>query len=177
MNKLESCSILESLSRKKLLSVFNLNLIDPSSGSGWSSLSHNSESEADLQVLMDLGKRKRMISNRKVARRRRMRIRMPKHLDDLGAQVAQLEKEPRQILTSANRSPEHHSSVHHEISALRAQVSDLCTKVESLNKRINHLTATNNAASAKPFYDHFDFNSLPANLFPDDSALDQLVPR
>ncbi|XP_028804827.1 uncharacterized protein LOC114759755 isoform X1 [Neltuma alba] len=147
-------------------------------GSGWSSLSHNSESEEDLQVLVDQGrrKRKRMISNRKVARRRRMRMRMPKHLDDLGAQVAQLEKEPRQILTSANRSPEHYSSVHHEISALRAQVSDLCAKVESPKERISHLTATNNAASAKPSYDHFDFNSLLANLFPDDSTLDQLVP-
>ncbi|XP_028804824.1 bZIP transcription factor 11-like [Neltuma alba] len=101
-------------------------------------------------------------------------MRMQKHLEDLGAQVAQLKKEPPQILTSANGSPEHYSSVHHEISALRAQVTDLCAKVESLNKRINHLTATNNAASAKPSYDLPDFNrfTVPPTWFPDYPPLD-----
>ncbi|KAJ8763495.1 hypothetical protein K2173_002378 [Erythroxylum novogranatense] len=108
--------------------------------SSGSSLIQNSGSEEDLQTLMDQRKRKRMISNRESARR--SRLRKQKHLDDLLAQVAQLRKENRQIITSVSLTTQHYSTVEAENSILRAQVSELSHRLESLNEIIQVLNAT-----------------------------------
>ncbi|XP_062076804.1 bZIP transcription factor 11-like [Humulus lupulus] len=114
------------------------------SSSGTSSGSfQNSGSEEDLQALMDQRKRKRMLSNRESARRSRMR--KQKHLDDLTAQVAQLRKENHQIMTSVNITTQHYLNVEAENSILRAQMSELTHRLQSLDEIINFLNATNNA--------------------------------
>lgn len=98
----------------------------------------NSGSEEDLQQLMDQRKRKRMISNRESARRSRMR--KQKHLDDLMAQVSQLRKENNQIITTMNVTTQHFLNVEAENSVLRAQVSELTHRLQSLNEIIDFMT-------------------------------------
>ncbi|XP_006362037.1 bZIP transcription factor 53-like [Solanum tuberosum] len=110
--------------------------------SSGSSFLQNSGSEEDLQQLMDQRKRKRMISNRESARRSRMR--KQKHLDDLMGQVTNLRKENNQILTSMNVTTQHYLNVEAENSILRAQLSELSRRLESLNEIITVLDANNN---------------------------------
>nr|AEO12092.1 putative bZIP-like DNA-binding protein [Capsicum annuum] len=110
--------------------------------SSGSSFLQNSGSEEDLQLLMDQRKRKRMISNRESARRSRMR--KQKHLDDLMAQVSTLRKENDQILTSMNVTTQHYLNVEAENSILRAQLSELSHRLESLNEIIAYMDANNN---------------------------------
>lgn len=110
--------------------------------SSGSSFIQNSGSEEDLQQLMDQRKRKRMISNRESARRSRMR--KQKHLDDLMAQVSTLGKENNQILTSMNVTTQHYLNVEAENSILRAQLSELSHRLDSLNEIIACLDANNN---------------------------------
>ncbi|XP_015058074.1 bZIP transcription factor 11-like [Solanum pennellii] len=109
--------------------------------SSGSSFIQNSGSEEDLQQLMDQRKRKRMISNRESARRSRMR--KQKHLDDLMSQVTNLRKENNQILTSMNVTTQHYLNVEAENSILRAQLSELSRRLESLNEIIAVLDANN----------------------------------
>lgn len=99
----------------------------------------NSGSDEDLQALMDQRKRKRMISNRESARRSRMR--KQKHLDDLTAQVAHLRKENHQIISSMNITTQHYLKLEAENSILRAQVSELSHRLQSLNEIITILNA------------------------------------
>lgn len=113
--------------------------------SSGSSFLQNSGSEEDLQQLMDQRKRKRMISNRESARRSRMR--KQKHLDDLMAQVSTLRKENNQILTSMNVTTQHYLNVEAENSILRAQLSELSHRLESLNEIIAYLDANNNSCN------------------------------
>ncbi|XP_060176137.1 bZIP transcription factor 11-like [Lycium barbarum] len=109
-----------------------------SSGSGSGSYTiQNSGSEEDLQQLMDQRKRKRMISNRESARRSRMR--KQKHLDDLMSQLDHLRKENNQILTSMNVTTQHYLNVEAENSIMRAQVSELGHRLESLMEIISFL--------------------------------------
>ncbi|KAM5548777.1 bZIP transcription factor 44-like [Rosa sericea] len=112
------------------------------SSSGTSSVSsmiQNSGSEEDLQALMDQRKRKRMLSNRESARRSRMR--KQKHMDDLTAQMAQLRKENHQIISSLNITSQHYMNIEAENSVLRAQVSELSNRLQSLNEIITFLNA------------------------------------
>ncbi|KAK6805833.1 hypothetical protein RDI58_003618 [Solanum bulbocastanum] len=110
--------------------------------SSGSSFLQNSGSEEDLQQLMDQRKRKRMISNRESARRSRMR--KQKHLDDLTGQVTNLRRENNQILTSMNVTTQQYLNVEAENSILRAQLSELSRRLESLNEIIAVLEANNN---------------------------------
>ncbi|XP_059296891.1 bZIP transcription factor 11-like [Lycium ferocissimum] len=111
-----------------------------SSGSGSGSYTiQNSGSEEDLQQLMDQRKRKRMISNRESARRSRMR--KQKHLDDLMSQLDHLRKENNQILTSMNVTTQHYLNIEAENSIMRAQVSELGHRLESLMEIISFLNA------------------------------------
>ncbi|CAK7329660.1 unnamed protein product [Dovyalis caffra] len=126
--------------------------------SSGSSLLRNSGSEGDLQALMDQRKRKRMISNRESARRSRMR--KQKHLDDLMAQVAQLRKENHQIITSINITTQHYLNVEADNSILRAQVSELSHRLESLNEIIGLLNSSNDV-----FVDSSTFNEPAADSF------------
>ncbi|KAK2392865.1 hypothetical protein P8452_29683 [Trifolium repens] len=108
--------------------------------SGYSTLP-NSGSEEDLILLMDQRKRKRMISNRESARR--SRLRKQKHLDDLAVQVSQLRNENQQILTSVNLTTQRFLAVESENSVLRAQLTELNNRFESLNEIINFMNVTN----------------------------------
>ncbi|KAK4724471.1 hypothetical protein R3W88_027250 [Solanum pinnatisectum] len=111
-----------------------------SSGSGSYTLL-NSGSEENLQQLMDERKRKRMISNRESARRSRMR--KQKHLDDLMSQLSNLMKENNEILTSMSVTTQNYLNIEAENSILRAQVSELGKRFESLTKIISVLSYNN----------------------------------
>jgi len=115
--------------------------------SSGSSLLQNSGSEEDLQAVMDERKRKRMLSNRESARRSRMR--KQKHLDDLASLVTQLRSENHQILTSVNLTTQKYLAVEAENSVLRAQVSELSHRLESLNE-INHFLNSTNGVFGPP---------------------------
>ncbi|KAH6786013.1 hypothetical protein C2S51_038468 [Perilla frutescens var. frutescens] len=107
------------------------------SSSGISSNSwglQNSASEEDLLQVMDLRKRKRMISNRESARR--SRLRKQKHMEELAAQVAQLRRQNHQILTSLRSTTQHHVTVESENSILRAQAAELTYCLHSLVEMI-----------------------------------------
>lgn len=107
------------------------------SSSGISSNSwglQNSASEEDLQQVMDLRKRKRMISNRESARR--SRLRKQKHMEELAAQVAQLRRQNHQILTSLRSTTQQHATVDSDNSILRAQAAELTHRLHSLVEMI-----------------------------------------
>ncbi|EPS61810.1 hypothetical protein M569_12984, partial [Genlisea aurea] len=91
----------------------------------------NSGSEGDLQGVMDQRKRKRMQSNRESARRSRMR--KQKHLDDLTAQIAHLQKDNGQILTNITVTTQNYLSVEAENSVLRARMAELTQSLDYLN--------------------------------------------
>lgn len=118
-----------------------------SSGSGSGSYTlQNSGSEEDLQQLMDQRKRKRMISNRESARRSRMR--KQKHLDDLMSQLSHLRKENNQILTSMGVTTQNYLNIEAENSSLRAQLSELSHRLESLKEIISFLNVANNSSGS-----------------------------
>lgn len=98
----------------------------------------NSNSSGSTQhQLMDERKRKRMESNRESARRSRMR--KQKHLDDLVGQIAELKKDNNQILTSINFTTHHYMSIEAENSVLRAQMTELSQRLDSLNDILHYL--------------------------------------
>ncbi|XP_050363807.1 bZIP transcription factor 11-like [Argentina anserina] len=113
-----------------------------SSGNSSGSQLLNSGSEGDLQHVMDQRKRKRMQSNRESARRSRMR--KQQHLDELTAQVTQLRKENGQILTSINITTQHYMNVEADNSVLRAQMTELSHRLESLTEILNYINGNNN---------------------------------
>lgn len=77
-------------------------------------------------------KRKRMISNRESARRSRMR--KQKHLDELMSQASQLSNDNNRILTSINMVTHLYENVEAQNSVLRAQMSELTHRLQSLNE-------------------------------------------
>ncbi|XP_048428518.1 bZIP transcription factor 11-like [Pyrus x bretschneideri] len=104
------------------------------SSSGVSSESsklQNSGSDADLNLVMDQRKRKRMLSNRESARRSRMR--KQEHMTDLTAQIGLLMKENNQIITSMNVTNQLYMKIEAENSVLRAQMDELTNRLQSLN--------------------------------------------
>ncbi|KAB2635594.1 ocs element-binding factor 1-like [Pyrus ussuriensis x Pyrus communis] len=107
----------------------------------FSMIHQNSGSEEDLMALMDQRKRKKMISNRKSARR--LRMRKQKHLDDLTGQINQLKKENHQIISSLNITSQHYMNIEAENSALRAQADELNSRLQSLHEIASFLNATN----------------------------------
>ncbi|KAK8564323.1 hypothetical protein V6N13_005443 [Hibiscus sabdariffa] len=110
-----------------------------SSGSTTTTLAtqNSGSSEEDLQALMDERKRKRMVSNRESARRSRMR--KQKHLDELTAQVTQLQKQNHRIITNINFTTQHLLNVEAENSVLRAQLGELGHRLQSLNGIVGFL--------------------------------------
>lgn len=111
--------------------------------SGSSSLQMNSSSEGEMQMqIMDERKRKRMLSNRESARRSRMR--KQKHLDDLMGEASHLRKTNNQILNNINITTQQYLKMEAENSVLRAQMSELSSRLQSLNEISNVLSATNN---------------------------------
>ncbi|KAK8585129.1 hypothetical protein V6N13_139068 [Hibiscus sabdariffa] len=113
------------------------------SNSTSSSQLQNSGSEVELHLhqmnMMDQRKRKRKESNRESARRSRMR--KQQHLDDLMAQVTQLSQDNNQILTSINFTTHHYMNLQAQNSVLRAQVTELSQRLDSLNQILSYLNA------------------------------------
>ncbi|MBA0765282.1 hypothetical protein Gotri_014503, partial [Gossypium trilobum] len=98
----------------------------------------NSNSSGSTQhQLMDQRKRKRMESNRESARRSRMR--KQKHLDDLVGQITELKKDNNQILTSINFTTHRYLNIEAENSVLRAQMTELSQRLDSLNDILHYL--------------------------------------
>ncbi|TYJ42521.1 hypothetical protein E1A91_A03G095300v1 [Gossypium mustelinum] len=98
----------------------------------------NSNSSGSTQhQLMDQRKRKRMESNRESARRSRMR--KQKHLDDLVGQITELKKDNNQILTSINFTTHRYLNIEAENSVLRAQMTELSQRLDSLNDILLYL--------------------------------------
>lgn len=92
--------------------------------------------------IMDERKRKRMLSNRESARRSRMR--KQKHLDDLMVQVSNVRKTNHQLLNSINITSQQYVKIEAENSVLRAQMSELSSRLQSLNEIINALNSCTN---------------------------------
>ncbi|MBA0555965.1 hypothetical protein Golob_026109 [Gossypium lobatum] len=98
----------------------------------------NSNSSGSRQhQLMDQRKRKRMESNRESARRSRMR--KQKHLDDLVGQITELKKDNNQILTSINFTTHRYLNIEADNSVLRAQMTELSQRLDSLNDILHYL--------------------------------------
>ncbi|KNA09135.1 hypothetical protein SOVF_156330 [Spinacia oleracea] len=111
--------------------------------SGTSSQQQNSSSEEDMQIqIMDERKRKRMQSNRESARRSRMR--KQQHLDDLMVQASNVRKTNHQLLNNINITSQQYLKIEAENSVLRAQMSELSSRLQSLNEIINALNSCNN---------------------------------
>ncbi|GMI68913.1 FLORAL TRANSITION AT THE MERISTEM3, G-BOX BINDING FACTOR 5, basic leucine-zipper 2 [Hibiscus trionum] len=109
----------------------------------------SSSSSEDFQQILDEKKRKRMVSNRESARRSRMR--KQNHLDELMGQVSELTKHNNQILTSINVASQLYSKVEAENSVLRAQMSELATRLQSLNEIIDLINPSNGVLESGNF--------------------------
>ncbi|CAL9125322.1 Ocs element-binding factor [Musa troglodytarum] len=90
-----------------------------------------SSSEGDSQPTSDERKRKRMISNRESARRSRMR--KQQHLDELINQAEQLKSQNSQIDVQINLATQQFVKVESENAILRAQLSELTERLQSMN--------------------------------------------
>lgn len=123
-----------------------------SGNSSGSTQLQNSGSDEDLQLIMDQRKRKRMQSNRESARR--SRLRKQQHLDELMGQVAQLRKENNQIMASISITTQHLINVEAENSVLRAQMTELSQRLQSLDDILNYINDNNNTTGIQLECDH-----------------------
>ncbi|XP_010548308.1 PREDICTED: bZIP transcription factor 2-like [Tarenaya hassleriana] len=117
-----------------------------SSSSTYRSSSPISGGSPSSAAVVDERKRKRMLSNRESARRSRMR--KQKHLDDLTAQIDQLKDENRQIATSLTVTTQLYMKIQAENSVLNAQLSELSSRLQSLNDIIGFVSASSNSATS-----------------------------
>lgn len=120
---------------------------------------------SDLQEEMNKRKKRRMISNRESARRSRMR--KQKHLDDLMTQLSQLRNDNNRVMSSINMTTQHYINVEAENSVLRAQVTELSHRLQSLNEIIEFMnrpidigTGFIDGGGGTEFGDEFLNNSL-----------------
>jgi hypothetical protein len=108
-------------------------------GGNWEAISNsqsNSASdEADDQQVINVRKKRRMLSNRESARR--SRLRKQQHLDELRAQVAHLRAENGQIMNNFNIFSQHHARITEENCLLRSEALELSHKLERLHHTIN----------------------------------------
>ncbi|KAJ6353245.1 hypothetical protein OIU76_002289 [Salix suchowensis] len=121
--------------------------------SGSTAMLRISSSEEDLQQVMDLRKRKRMLSNRESARRSRMK--KQKHLDDLMGQLGQLRKGNSEILTRMDFISQLYMNIEAENSVLRAQKAELSHRLDSLNEIIEYVNFS---------YELFEFEGAVASV-------------
>ncbi|KAJ8754511.1 hypothetical protein K2173_005672 [Erythroxylum novogranatense] len=98
------------------------------------------------EQLMRKRKRKRVLSNRELARPSRMR--KQKHLDDLGAQIGLLREEINGLVCAGNTTTQHFLNVEAENAILRARISELSQRLDSLKEIIACL---NGMRSSVPF--------------------------
>ncbi|XP_051139109.1 bZIP transcription factor 11-like [Andrographis paniculata] len=103
-------------------------------------------SGSDEDPRVDERKRKRMESNRESARRSRQR--KQKHLDELAAQVTQLKQENGQISNTINLTTQQYAKVESDNSVLRAQMTELSQRLQSLNDILNYINSSASSAAA-----------------------------
>ncbi|KAE8685406.1 hypothetical protein F3Y22_tig00111098pilonHSYRG00075 [Hibiscus syriacus] len=109
----------------------------------------SSSSSEDFQKIMDERKRKRMVSNRESARRSRMR--KQNHLDELMGQASELTKHNNQILASIDVTSQLYLKVEAENSVLRAQMSELTTRLQSLNEITDFINSSDGVLESDNF--------------------------
>lgn len=85
-----------------------------------------------------------MESNRESARRSRMR--KQKHLDELMGQADELRKENNEMLTRLNVTTQHYVKVEADNSVLRAQMTELTQRLNSLNEMLRFVNSSSAAA-------------------------------
>ncbi|KAI3513248.1 hypothetical protein L1887_20576 [Cichorium endivia] len=117
------------------------------SSSGNSSGSTQIHHSGSDDGMMDQRKRKRMESNRESARRSRMR--KQKHIDDLMAQANKLKNDNAQILTTIDVTTQRYAQIEAENSVLRAQVSELSQRLDSLNEIMNYINTNTNCTTTQ----------------------------
>ncbi|XP_073151449.1 bZIP transcription factor 53-like [Henckelia pumila] len=108
----------------------------------------SSSSDADER------KRKRKISNRESARRSRMR--KQKHLDELIAQEKQVQEENKRLRQMIDSASQMHLNFSSENNVLRAQVSELTDRLQSLNSVLHIASEVSGMA--------FDIPDIPDSL-------------
>nr|GMD49129.1 bZIP transcription factor 11-like [Ipomoea batatas] len=118
-----------------------------------------SREDSQMIMMMDQRKRKRMISNRESARRSRMK--KQKLLDELTAQVSQLEAENSHILANLGVVTRLHLEVEAENSILMAQVAELNHRLRSLNEILSNMSPSNSSS-----WDYDDDFFKPWNIIP-----------
>jgi len=94
------------------------------------SRSISASDEAEDQLVIDVRKQRRMLSNRESARR--SRLRKQHHMDELRSQVAQLRVENEQMLNKFNIASQHYAYITEENCLLRSQTLELSNKLQRL---------------------------------------------
>lgn len=87
-------------------------------------------------------------------------MRKQKHLDDMIAQMDQLRNENNQILTNINLTNQLYLNVESENSVLRAQLTELSHRLQSLNDIINCLNGTTNSPVVETEGSAFDYQMM-----------------
>ncbi|MFS7890089.1 putative transcription factor bZIP family [Helianthus anomalus] len=95
--------------------------------------------------LIDQKKRKRMESNRESARRSRMR--KQKYIDDLMAESSGIKSDTEQIQSTITVTMQRFVEIEAENSVLRAQVSELQQRLDSLTGILNSINANANCTT------------------------------
>lgn len=108
-------------------------------GSSATSQNNSNSSEASDNQIIDIRKRKRMQSNRESARRSRQR--KQKQLDDLTAEASRVRDQNGQILSTVNVTTQLYMNIEAENSVLKAQLSELTNRLNSLNEIIRCLSS------------------------------------
>ncbi|KAI3807335.1 hypothetical protein L1987_23261 [Smallanthus sonchifolius] len=97
--------------------------------------------------LVDERKRKRMESNRESARRSRMR--KQKHIDDLTAEASRIKNDNDQIRATITVTMQRFVEIEAENSVLRAQVSELSQRLDSLNGILSSINTNANCTTSQ----------------------------
>ncbi|XP_076892140.1 bZIP transcription factor 44-like [Bidens hawaiensis] len=106
--------------------------------------------------LIDEKKRKRKESNRESARR--SRIRKQKHAADLMAESNKIKSDNDQIRASINVTTQRFVEIEAENSVLRAQMSELSQRMDSLNRILDSIKMNSNCTTHQCMNDRlFEF--------------------
>lgn len=114
------------------------------------SSSGNSSTMSQSHGCEDGRKMKRKQSNRESARR--SRIRKQKHMDDLIVEVEKLRNENNEMMKSVNITTQQFLNIEAENCILRAQMSELSQRLQSLNDIINIINTNTNTTSGAYYY-------------------------
>jgi len=99
------------------------------------SWNNSTSDETEDRQVIDVRKKRKMLSNRESARRSRLRKQL--HFDALRAQVAHLRAENGQILNKFNIAAQHYAQITEENSQLTSHALELIQKLQRLHHTIN----------------------------------------